>query len=161
VSHWRFDLLSSSHACADEIVHNDDNEDELPDTDDEEHDSDLDERQKECLVRQICPTRDKSHAEDPGVKDAGTIGDEGVNADSVKPHEELAAISCNGRTYEANKTYYRTCHDATYMYGILNLYRRPDEKEYAQCAQVLKLSDTFLSSVESQHHGYARFAGVQ
>jgi len=133
--------------------------DEFWSDEDNEDGSDLDDHEEEMLVRQICRPRAKSHAKDSEDNDDDhDISEENLDAEPVEPDEEITILRCNGRTYEAGKTYFR---GTTYMYGILKLCRRPDGKEYAECAQVLKLSDTFLSSVESQRHEYVRLAGVE
>ena len=132
------------------------NDNDWSDVDDDEG-SDLDEDEEERLVRQICLSRVESQAKDS----EGEFVEDEMSGEDTEADEETECVRFNGRTYESGRTYFRTIHGGdTYMFAVLKLYRRPDGEKYAECVQVHRLAETFLSTVESGQHEHVRLSGV-
>lgn len=152
----QYGAASASPACSE--GERGDDADEWSDSDGEGG-TDIDEEEEERLVRQVNLPRATSNVESCDEADDINADDE-AGVEVVEQEEEVEAKRANGRLYEIHKTYFRTCNGATYMYAILKLDRRPNGRVYAECAQVLKLAGTFLSSVESQLYECVRLAGL-
>jgi DNA (cytosine-5)-methyltransferase 1 len=136
-------------------IHDDDEDDLIYEDDD--YGSDLDEDEEERLVKQICLHRaivSTDVTEDDRPEDT-------LEAEAPEADAEISEIKYKGRKYQAGKTYYRVYRGERYMYGLLEMYQRPDGSLYAVWAQVLKHSDTFLASIEFPMHDYVRLAGVE
>lgn len=82
-----------------------------------------------------------------------------LETETPEANKELSEIRYKGRKYRVGKIYHRVYRGETYMYGLLEMYQRPDGSMYAVSAQVLKHSDTFLSSIESPQFVFVRLAG--
>lgn len=122
--------------------------------------SDLDDEEEERLVRQICLPRLRAQEKNSDEEYSSDITEDKTSDENIEADEEVEIVRCNGRTYEAGKTYFRANHGATYMYAVLKLYRRPAGEKYAECAQVLRIDETFLSSVQSELYEHVRLSGV-